>query len=75
MDWSVVNIFAKAVVAAAQEHGLIINAPNDDTIRLVPALNIGDMEIDEFIELFTAALRTVEHAVLLDVDVDSEVPA
>jgi acetylornithine/N-succinyldiaminopimelate aminotransferase len=68
---------AKAVVAAAQEHGLIINAPNDDTIRLVPALNIGDMEIDEFIELFAAALQTVEHAVLLDVDVDvdSEVPA
>jgi acetylornithine/N-succinyldiaminopimelate aminotransferase len=68
---------AKAVVAAAQEHGLIINAPNDDTIRLVPALNIGDMEIDEFIELFSAALQTVEHAVLLDVDVDvdSEVPA
>ena len=28
---------AKAVVAAAQEHGLIINAPNDETIRLVPA--------------------------------------
>ena len=40
---------AKAVVAAAQEHGLIINAPNDETIRLVPALNIGDVEIDEFI--------------------------
>ena len=59
---------AKAVVAAAQEHGLIINAPNDETIRLVPALNIGDMEIDEFVELFTAALRTVEHALLLDVD-------
>jgi acetylornithine/N-succinyldiaminopimelate aminotransferase len=64
---------AKAVVAAAQEHGLIINAPNDETIRLVPALNIGDMEIDEFTLLFSAALRTVEHAVLLDVD--AEVPA
>ena len=57
---------AKAVVAAAQEHGLIINAPNDETIRLVPALNIGDVEIDEFVELFTAALHTVEHALLLD---------
>ncbi len=64
---------AKAVVAAAQEHGLVINAPNDETIRLVPALNIGDVEIDEFIALFTAALNTVEHAVLLDAD--SEVPA
>ncbi|MET1020382.1 MAG: aminotransferase class III-fold pyridoxal phosphate-dependent enzyme, partial [Microterricola sp.] len=57
---------AKAVVAAAQEHGLIINAPNDETIRLVPALTIGDVEIDEFVELFGAALRTVEDALVLD---------
>lgn len=57
---------AKAVVAAAQEHGLVINAPNDETIRLVPALTIGDVEIDEFVELFTAAVRTVEDALLLE---------
>ncbi len=57
---------AKAVVAAAQEHGLIVNAPNDETIRLVPALTIGDMEVDEFVELFTAAVRTVEDALLLE---------
>ncbi|MFE1645408.1 acetylornithine transaminase [Microbacterium sp. P01] len=57
---------AKAVVAAAQEHGLIVNAPNDDTIRLVPPLTIGDVEIDEFIELFSATLATVEDALLLD---------
>ena len=57
---------AKAIVAAAQEHGLIINAPNDETIRLVPALNIGDVEVDEFVQLFTASLRTVEDALLLD---------
>lgn len=57
---------AKAVVSAAQEHGLVINAPNDETIRLVPALTIGDVEIDEFIALFTAALRTVEDALLLE---------
>ena len=37
---------AKAVVAAAQEHGLIVNAANDDTIRIAPALTIGDVEID-----------------------------
>ena len=64
---------AKAIVAAAQEHGLIIIAPNDETIRLVPALTIGDAEIDEFVQLFGAALNTVEHALLLDAD--SEVPA
>jgi acetylornithine aminotransferase len=57
---------AKAVVAAAQEHGLIINAPNDETIRLVPALNIGDVEVDEFIALFTASLRTVQDALVLE---------
>lgn len=57
---------AKAVVAAAQEHGLVINAPNDETIRLVPALTIGDVEIDEFVALFTAALGTVEDALLLE---------
>ncbi|WP_345802151.1 acetylornithine transaminase [Microbacterium sp. AZCO] len=57
---------AKAVVAAAQEHGLIVNAPNDDTIRIAPALNIGDVEIDEFIELFAASLATVSDALVLD---------
>lgn len=64
---------AKALVAAAQEHGLVINAPNDETIRLVPALTIGDVEIDEFVELFTASLRTVEDALVLETP--TEVPA
>jgi len=62
---------AKAVVSAAQEHGLVINAPNDETIRLVPALTIGDVEIDEFIALFTAAVRTVEDALLLETSTES----
>ena len=57
---------AKAVVAAAQEHGLIINAPNDETIRLVPALTIGDVEVDEFVDLFTASLKTVAGALVLE---------
>ena len=59
---------AKAIVAAAQEHGLIVNAPNDETIRLVPALNIGDVEVDEFVALFTASLHTVEDALVLDAE-------
>jgi acetylornithine aminotransferase len=57
---------AHAIVAAAQTHGLIVNAANDDTIRLVPALTIGDVEIDEFVELFTAALKTVQDALVLE---------
>lgn len=57
---------AKALVAAAQQHGLIINAPNDTTIRLAPALTIGDVEVDDFVTLFTAAIRSVEDALVLD---------
>ncbi|MGQ2915366.1 acetylornithine transaminase [Microbacterium aurantiacum] len=57
---------AKAVVAAAAEHGLVINAPNDDTIRVVPPLTIGDIEVDEFLALLAASLRTVQDALLLD---------
>lgn len=57
---------AGAVVAAAQQHGLIVNAANDATVRIAPALTIGDVEIDEFIDLFTCALRTVEDALVLD---------
>ncbi|MEV7693982.1 acetylornithine transaminase [Microbacterium sp. NPDC089189] len=57
---------AKAVVTAAQQHGLIVNAPNDTTIRIAPPLTIGDVEIDEFARLFGAALATVSDALLLE---------
>ena len=51
---------APAVVKAAAALGLIVNAPNDDSIRLAPPLIIGDAEVTEFIEKFTAALAAVE---------------
>jgi acetylornithine aminotransferase len=71
---------AKAVVAAAQEHGLIVNAANDLTIRIAPPLTIGDAEVDEFLELFAASLATVQDALLLESDPETphaptEVPA
>lgn len=50
---------AGAVVAAAQNRGLIINAANDQTIRIAPALIIGDAEIAEFATLFADALLEV----------------
>ncbi len=50
---------AGAVVAAAQERGLIVNAANPDTVRIAPALTIGDAEIAEFRELFAATLADV----------------
>ncbi|WP_312675110.1 acetylornithine transaminase [Microbacterium sp.] len=47
---------AGAVVAAAQDRGLIVNAANPETVRVAPALTIGDAELAEFRELFAAAL-------------------
>ena len=46
-----------AVVAAAAAAGLIINAPNDTSIRLAPPLIITDADVAEFIEKFTIALE------------------
>lgn len=62
---------AKDVVVAAQRHGLIVNAANDATVRLAPALNIGDVEIDDFAERFSRALADVAAAPTLT----TEVPA
>jgi acetylornithine aminotransferase len=51
---------APAVVAAAMALGLIVNAPNDTSIRLAPPLIIGDDEIAEFITKFTEALKAAQ---------------
>ena len=53
---------APSVVAKALELGLIVNAPNDTSIRIAPPLIIGDAEIAEFIDKFTAALTHVSEA-------------
>jgi acetylornithine aminotransferase len=48
---------AHRVVAEALTLGLIVNAATDSRIRLAPPLIIGDAEIAEFTEKFTAALE------------------
>ena len=48
---------AQRVSDKALELGLIINAPNDESIRIAPPLTIGDAEIAEFISLFATALE------------------
>jgi acetylornithine/N-succinyldiaminopimelate aminotransferase len=50
---------ASDIVAAALAEGLIINAPNPETIRLAPPLIIGDVEVAEFDRRFRAALDRV----------------
>ena len=50
---------AGALSAAAFANGLIINAPNDSTIRIAPPLIIGDAEIEEFRQKFVIALQSL----------------
>ena len=49
---------ATELAAAAFANGLIINAPNDSSIRIAPPLIIGQAELEEFRDLFTKALET-----------------
>jgi acetylornithine/N-succinyldiaminopimelate aminotransferase len=44
---------------AALSEGLIINAPNESSIRIAPPLIVGDNELNDFRERFGRALATV----------------
>ncbi|HWU46252.1 MAG TPA: acetylornithine transaminase [Humibacter sp.] len=54
---------ADRLTDAALAEGLIINAPNDSSIRIAPPLIVGDVELDDFRTRFGAALADVEAAV------------
>jgi acetylornithine/N-succinyldiaminopimelate aminotransferase len=47
---------AAEVVERALANGLILNAPNAHSIRIVPPLIVGDEELEEFAELFSRSL-------------------
>jgi acetylornithine/N-succinyldiaminopimelate aminotransferase len=47
---------AVALVAAALEAGLVVNAPRPDTIRLAPSLLVTDEEIDEAVAILAGVL-------------------
>ncbi|MFD6532431.1 acetylornithine transaminase [Streptomyces sp. NPDC060184] len=50
---------APQVQQAAQEAGLLVNAPAPDVVRLMPPLIIGDAEVDAFLAVLRDALDTV----------------
>jgi acetylornithine/N-succinyldiaminopimelate aminotransferase len=49
---------AAEVTKVAMDAGLIVNAPNESSIRLAPPLIIGETEIAEFVTTFRTALAT-----------------
>ncbi len=51
------SIDATAIVADCMEHGLLINATHGTVIRLLPALNILDEQVDEGCAVLLEALR------------------
>jgi acetylornithine/N-succinyldiaminopimelate aminotransferase len=51
---------AAEISARCLEAGLIVNAPNDSSIRLAPPLIVGDAEIAEFSALFSRVLKGLE---------------
>jgi len=50
---------AQAISAAALERGLIVNAPNESSLRIAPPLIVSDAEIDEFISILSDAMASV----------------
>ncbi|HWU58239.1 MAG TPA: acetylornithine transaminase [Microbacteriaceae bacterium] len=53
---------AEAVASACLDNGLVVNAPNDSSIRIAPPLIVGDAEIAEFERRFVSALTAVASA-------------
>jgi len=50
---------AKSLTKRCQEYGVLINAPGDSTIRLAPALNISLKQAQNFVAIFSKALKEV----------------
>jgi acetylornithine/N-succinyldiaminopimelate aminotransferase len=53
---------AAAIAAAALERGLIVNAPNESSLRIAPPLIVTDAEIDEFLAILAQSMASVEAA-------------
>ena len=50
---------AAEVAKACMGDGLLLNAPRPNTLRFMPALTVSNKEVDEMIDILTAALRRV----------------
>ncbi|MEW2250276.1 acetylornithine transaminase [Streptomyces sp. NPDC058733] len=51
---------AQQVQQAAQEAGFLVNAPAPDVVRLMPALNLGDDEVEAFLGALPGILAQVD---------------
>jgi len=52
--------YAKALSEKLTSRGVLVNAPNDDTIRIAPALIVSQVQIDRFIAIFKECMQEVD---------------
>jgi acetylornithine aminotransferase len=52
--------YAKPLAAKLAERGVLVNAPNADTIRIAPALIVTKVQIDKFVNVFTQCILEVD---------------
>ncbi len=52
--------YAKALAAKLSDRGILVNAPNGETIRIAPALTVSKVQIDRFISVFTQCMQEVD---------------
>jgi acetylornithine/N-succinyldiaminopimelate aminotransferase len=51
--------YAKELAGLLANRGVLVNAPNADTIRIAPALIVSKVQIDKFITSFTQSMSEV----------------
>jgi acetylornithine aminotransferase len=52
--------YAKELAGLLADCGILVNAPNADTIRIAPPLTVTKVQIDKFISVFTQCLQEVD---------------
>jgi len=52
--------YAKALAEKLADRGVLVNAPNANTIRMAPALTVSKVQIDKFITVFTQCMLEVD---------------
>jgi acetylornithine aminotransferase len=52
--------YAKDLSEKLASRGVLVNAPNEETIRIAPALTVTKVQIDRFIAIFTECIQEVD---------------
>ena len=52
--------YAKNLAAMLSDRGILVNAANEETIRIAPALIVSKVQIDKFITIFSQCMQEVD---------------